>query len=113
MPRLLRAAKEHWKQKVNRCPKRNAGGHASSRKKKANTVRLSDLPVAKARDASRFAESDEPALCEEDEEPDDPAVIEAEQDLLEEDRRRSVHTRSPTVTSSPRSRRARRSRSGL
>ena len=71
--------------KVNRCPKRNAGGHASSRKKKANTVKLSDLLVAKARDASRFAESDEPALCEEDEEPDDPAVIEAEQDLLEED----------------------------
>ena len=50
-----------------------------------NTIKLSDLLVAKARDASRFAESDEPALCEEDEEPDDPAVTEAEQDLLEED----------------------------
>jgi len=70
---------------VNRCPKRNAGGHASSRKKKANSVRLSDLLVAKARGASRVAESDEPVLCEEDEEPDDPAVIEAEQDLPEED----------------------------
>ena len=46
-----------------------------------NTIKLSDLLVVKARDASRFAESDKPALCEEDEEPDDPAVTEAEQDL--------------------------------
>jgi len=60
---VFQAAKGHWKQKVRRCPKRNAGGRASSRKEKARTIKLSDLPVAKARDASRVAESDEPTLC--------------------------------------------------
>jgi len=77
--RILQAAKAHWKTTAKRCPKRSNLGKAD-RKKKAKAIRLSDLLLAKARDARERAGDGLP-LCDEDDEPVDSG---AESDFLEE-----------------------------
>jgi hypothetical protein len=83
--RVLDAAKKHWQAQVKRCPNRSNPGKAGRPKKAATSMKLTDLLLAKAREAQRATGSAGSPLCEEDEDPNLLETIRAEQDLLEED----------------------------
>ena len=83
--RVLDKAKKHWQEQVKRCPNRSNIGKAGRPKKAATTVKLSDLLLAKAREAEHATGNAGPPLCEEDEDPNYLETTRAELALLEED----------------------------